>query len=141
MKLNILESSRGVAALFVALYHLPEISFYHISKGFFGVYFFFSLSGFVIALNYFGKIKNFKSLLNFLKKRFLRLYPLHIFFLFLVILIQISKLYLVDFLQINMSQKAFQPQEWFTKLDFIQHIFLIQSITNLGYQKHPTHSC
>ena len=119
MKINSLESLRGVAALSVVLYHLPAISFYHFSKGLFGVYFFFSLSGFVIAFNYFGKIKNFKSFLNFLKKRFLRLYPLHIFVLFLVLMIQISKLYLVDFLPINMSQKAFYSQEWFTKLDFI----------------------
>ena len=133
MKLNTLESSRGIAALFVALYHLPENSLYHISKGFYGVYFFFSLSGFVIALNYFERIYNFKSFLNFVKKRFLRLYSLHIFVLFLVLMIQISKLYLVDFLPIKYEQKAFQPQEWFTKLDFIQHIFLTQSITNFGY--------
>ena len=133
MKINSLESLRGVAALCVALYHLPAISFYHFSKGFSGVYFFFSLSGFVIALNYFDRIKNLKSFLNFEKKRFLRLYPLHILVLFLVLIIQISKLYLVDFLPIKYEQKAFQPQEWFTKLDFIQHIFLIQSVTNLGY--------
>ena len=133
MKINSLESLRGVAALFVALYHLPSISFYHLSKGSLGVYFFFSLSGFVIALNYFDRIQNLKSFLNFEKKRFLRLYPLHIFVLFLVLIIQISKLYLVDFLPIKYEQKAFQPQEWFTKLDFIQHIFLIQSVTTLGY--------
>jgi peptidoglycan/LPS O-acetylase OafA/YrhL len=133
VKINSLESLRGVAALSVVLYHLPAISFYHFSKGLFGVYFFFSLSGFVIALNYFDRIKNLKSFLNFEKKRFLRLYPLHILVLFLVLIIQISKLYLVDFLPIKYEQKAFQPQEWFTKLDFIQHIFLIQSVTNLGY--------
>ena len=133
MKINSLESLRGVAALFVALYHLPPISFYHLSKGFLGIYFFFSLSGFVIALNYFGRIKNLKSFLNFEKKRFLRLYPLHIFVLFLVLIIQISKIYLVDFLPIKYEQKAFQPQEWFTKFDFIQHIFLTQSVTTLGY--------
>ena len=133
MKINSLESLRGVAALFVALYHLPSISFYHLSKGLLGVYFFFSLSGFVIALNYFGRIKNLKSFLNFEKKRFLRLYPLHIFVLFLVLIIQISKIYLVDFLPIKYEQKAFQPQEWFTKFDFIQHIFLTQSVTTLGY--------
>ena len=133
MKINSLESLRGVAALCVVLYHLPAISFYHFSKGLFGVYFFFCLSGFVIALNYFDRIKNLKSFLNFEKKRFLRLYPLHILVLFLVLIIQISKLYLVDFLPIKYEEKAFQPQEWFTSLDFIQHIFLIQSVTNLGY--------
>ncbi|WP_440678957.1 acyltransferase family protein [Candidatus Pelagibacter sp. HIMB1611] len=132
-KINNLESLRGIAALIVALFHLPALSFYHIESGWLGVYFFFSLSGFVIALNYFEKIKDWNSLINFKKKRFFRLYPVHIFVLILVLLIQIGKIFLVDLLGISYEQKAFQPSEWFTKLDFFQHIFLTQSVTNMGY--------
>ena len=132
-KINNLESLRGIAALIVALYHLPALSFYHIESGWLGVYFFFSLSGFVIALNYFEKIKDWNSLINFKKKRLLRLYPVYIFVLLLVLLIQTGKFFLVDLLEISYEQKAFQPSEWFTKLDFLQHIFLAQSVTNLGY--------
>tara|TARA_X000000950_G_C13875596_1_gene644712 strand:- start:204 stop:1232 length:1029 start_codon:yes stop_codon:yes gene_type:complete len=132
-KINNLESLRGIAALVVALFHLPALSFYHIESGWLGVYFFFSLSGFVIALNYFEKIKDWNSFINFKKKRFFRLYPVHIFVLILVLLIQTGKIFLVDLLGVSYEQKAFQPSEWFTKLDFFQHIFLTQSVTNLGY--------
>jgi len=132
-KINNLESLRGIAALTVALYHIPGISFYHFKSGWLGVYFFFSLSGFVIALNYFEKIKDWNSFINFKKKRFFRLYPVHIFVLILVLLIQTGKIFLVDLLGISYEQKAFQPSEWYSKLDFFQHIFLTQAVTNLGY--------
>ena len=132
-KINNLESLRGIAALIVALYHLPSLSLYHIEQGYLAVYFFFSLSGFVIALNYFNRIDNIKSLFLFQKKRFFRLYPIHITVLLIVLFIQIMKFFLIDFINISYEQKAFEPNDWFTYLDFFQHIFLTQSITNLGY--------
>ena len=51
-----LETLRGLAALIVAFYHFPGESIFFVKEGFMAVYFFFSLSGFVIALNYFSKI-------------------------------------------------------------------------------------
>ena len=89
-----LETLRGLAALAVAFYHFPSDSLLFIQNGYMAVYLFFSLSGFVITLNYFKKIDNIKSLIVFQKKRFFRLYPVHFFVLILVLLIEIdSSLY------------------------------------------------
>ncbi len=68
-----LETLRGLAALAVAFYHFPSKSLLYIQQGHMAVYLFFSLSGFVICLNYFDKINNFKSLLSFQKKTFLEI--------------------------------------------------------------------
>ena len=65
-----LETLRGLAALVVAFYHYPGGSVLWIPQGFMAVYLFFSLSGFVIALNYFNKIDNLRSLVSFQKKTF-----------------------------------------------------------------------
>ena len=35
-------------------------------------------------------------------------------------LIQTGKIFLVDLLGISYEQKAFQPSEWYSKLDFVQ---------------------
>ena len=61
------------------------------------------------------------------------MYPVHFFLLFTVLFIQIGKIFLLDKLDISYDQKAFEPSEWFTELDFLQHIFLTQAVTNLGY--------
>ena len=60
-KINSLETLRGIAALMVALYHYPSTSFLYFEDGFLAVYFFFSLSGFVITLNYFNKINKLSN--------------------------------------------------------------------------------
>ena len=49
--------------------------------------FFFVLSGFVISLNYLDKINTKNDLIKFQKKRFLRLYPLHILTLLIFVFI------------------------------------------------------
>ena len=51
-----LETLRGLAALAVAFYHFPSESLLFIQNGHQAVYLFFSLSGFVITLNYFKKM-------------------------------------------------------------------------------------
>jgi peptidoglycan/LPS O-acetylase OafA/YrhL len=84
-KLLPLESLRGIAALSVAFLHFNVGS--HFNNSFVGnawimVDFFFVLSGFVIALNYIDKITTAQELYAFQKKRFLRLYPLHLIMLF-----------------------------------------------------------
>ena len=91
-----LETLRGLAALAVAFYHYPSESLLFIQKGHMAVYLFFSLSGFVITLNYFRKIYNLNSLINFQSKRFFRLYPVHLFVLILVLLIQFLKYVLIE---------------------------------------------
>ena len=132
-QINSLQTLRGVAALLVALYHYPSSSYLYFKDGFLAVYFFFSLSGFVIALNYFNKIRDFNSLIQFQKKRFFRIYPIHIFALFVVLSIQLVKLILLKFYNFNSANEAFYPSKLFGVTDFFQHIFLTQSVTNFGY--------
>jgi peptidoglycan/LPS O-acetylase OafA/YrhL len=132
-KINSLETLRGFAALAVAFFHYPSTSFLHIKGGHLGIYFFFALSGFVIALNYFDRITNVNNLIKFQIKRFFRLYPIHIFVLFLVLGIQILKLLVLNFFNISSGTEAFSPEYWYTLRDFFHHLFLTQAIFNDGY--------
>ena len=135
-----LETLRGLAAVAVAFYHFPSDSLLFIQEGHMAVYLFFSLSGFVITLNYFKKINNFNSLIYFQKKRFFRLYPVHIFVLLVVLLIQCLKYILIE-LGLPAGSEAFSGNpdmekagtSWYSLRDFILHIFLLQAITEYGY--------
>lgn len=97
-----LTSLRGIAALWVMLFHLDVIFFYRdfgalipheltglITKGYLWVDFFFLLSGFVISHVYgvsFATCSNRYSLIrSFLWARFTRIYPLHFFILVLLV--------------------------------------------------------
>ena len=131
-KINSLETLRGIAALMVALYHYPSTSFLYFEDGFLAVYFFFSLSGFVITLNYFNKINNFNDLIRFQTRRFFRLYPVHLLLLLTVLCIQFLKLIALKFFNLDSTNYAFSPVNIFSLTDFFQHIFLTQSITNFG---------
>lgn len=79
MRIKELDAFRGIAALAVVLYHYTTIyskdfgveSPIYFAYGWLGVPFFFILSGFVITLT----IERCTSSLQFLKKRFVRLYP------------------------------------------------------------------
>ena len=135
-----LETLRGLAALAVAFYHYPSESLLFIQKGHMAVYLFFSLSGFVITLNYFRKINNLNSLINFQKKRFFRLYPIHFFVLILVLLIQCLKYVLIE-LGFPAGSEAFtgnpdmesKGTSWYSLKNFILHIFLLQAVIDYGY--------
>lgn len=77
-----LDGLRGIFAVLVIAHHhnafkdsLFYNNFFVINASLF-VDFFFVLSGFVIALNYVGRIDSTGDFLTFLKKRFIRLYPL-----------------------------------------------------------------
>jgi peptidoglycan/LPS O-acetylase OafA/YrhL len=89
-----LDSLRGIACIMVILYHYtsryfeifktPNIAFYKFSFGHLGVELFFMISGFVILMS----IQKVTNGWEFLKKRFLRLYPsywLAVFFTFIVV--------------------------------------------------------
>ena len=131
-----LETLRGLAALVVAFYHYPGGSILWIPQGYMAVYLFFSLSGFVIALNYFNKINNLRSLVSFQKKRFFRLYPVHIFVLILILLIQCLKYVAIE-LGLPAGQEAFGGhaggESWYTLRDFVLHVFLLQAVLDYGY--------
>ncbi|HZG24356.1 MAG TPA: acyltransferase [Chitinophagaceae bacterium] len=99
LKFELIQICRGIAAIMVVLYHcnnatrdyfkmLPVKGVF--SLGLFGVDFFFVLSGFIITYVHLQDIRKQKNLDVFLKKRFIRIYPIYwvfaiITFLFLVL--------------------------------------------------------
>ena len=106
-----LETFRGILALIIVLHHLKIETFIQKSKvvlnGGLAVDFFFVLSGFVISLNYINKIKSKDDLFNFQKKRFLRLYPLHILTLFVFILIELIKIFVNNYTSLQSTYLPF----------------------------------
>jgi peptidoglycan/LPS O-acetylase OafA/YrhL len=79
----VLDGLRGVAALFVVIFHFSEMVIYDYSKlwighGFLAVDFFFCLSGFVMGYAYDDRIAKI-GLGKFLKARLIRLHPMVIF--------------------------------------------------------------
>lgn len=122
--INQLDVFRALAALSVCSVHFTYDSFFHnyFAQGLF-VQLFFTLSGFVIAYNYHENLKNLKSFFNFSIKRFKRLYPLHLFFLILFLILEIIKYILVikfDFKSNNI------PFEFNNLKNFLFNIFFIQ---------------
>jgi peptidoglycan/LPS O-acetylase OafA/YrhL len=92
-----LDAWRGIAALFIVLLHkshifVPELAEERFVKNtFLFVDFFFVLSGFVIAHTYQQRLLIGEVVLtNFVWRRFLRLWPLHIFTMFLIILYELD---------------------------------------------------
>lgn len=87
-------------------------------EGFLGVSFFFILSGFVLALNYKNKVTDKKiSYKDFFIARVARIYPLHLFTLFLAV-------------PLALYQFGANPILWCVK--FIAHVLLIQSFIPIG---------
>ena len=125
-KLQSFETYRGFAALMIAAVHFnvnSPLSTHSLANGLF-VHFFFTLSGFVMYLNYHNKFIDLNSVKNFLKKRFYRLYPLHLLFLIIFLVIEISK-YLVQIKYgLLANNVAFSVNNLKT---FLGNIFLIQT--------------
>ena len=92
--LNYLNYFRGVASIIVILYHIKDNIdieadsklYFLFSKGYLAVDFFFILSGFVISYSY-QNLSNKDEIIKYLKKRFLRIYPLHFFTLLMIIIL------------------------------------------------------
>ena len=130
-KIYALESLRGIAALFIALFHYPSSSFLFFEKGFYAVNFFFILSGFVISYNYADRIKNLSDLIQFQIKRFYRLYPVHLFVLVLILLIQTIKYLVIQYTDFSYGSEAFGSR--YTIKDFFANLLLVHSIFNFSY--------
>lgn len=79
---DILDGLRGVAAVFVVIFHLFEtyssgIPYQIINHGYLAVDFFFVLSGFVVGYAYDDRLNSGQmSTIDFIKRRFIRLHPL-----------------------------------------------------------------
>lgn len=95
MRFSVLDSWRGLCALWVVLYHFRVLS--HINDawitrhGFIAVDFFFALSGFVIAHAYGDKLTGGAQRLRFFLRRFGRLYPLHLVTLAAVVAMETAR--------------------------------------------------
>ena len=127
-KILALESLRGFAALSVALLHFNTGSYFNngfTNNAWLMVDFFFVLSGFVIAFNYIDRIYSLPELLTFQKKRFWRLYPLHLITLFLFAGIEIAK-YIVEIKYGLVANNQAFSQNDFTS--FLANIFLVQNL-------------
>jgi len=121
-----LETYRAFAALMIAAIHFdlnsPLVN-HQLASGHF-VQFFFTLSGFVIFFNYKDRIKNFENFLHFVKKRFFRLYPLHLFFLILFLLIEIIKFIFINYYNADINSEVFVKNDYFS---FFANIFLLHT--------------
>lgn len=95
MRFLVLDGWRGISALLVALYHLPNAGWFAdsalISNGYLFVDYFFVLSGFVISHAYTAQLSGRDSLAQFVVRRFGRLWPLHAAVLGMLVLLEIAK--------------------------------------------------
>jgi peptidoglycan/LPS O-acetylase OafA/YrhL len=75
-----LDGLRGIAALFIVLFHLPASLqlWFSFPNAWIAVDFFFCLSGFVIAFSYEGRLLRGMRWRDFTVARLIRLYPLYI---------------------------------------------------------------
>jgi peptidoglycan/LPS O-acetylase OafA/YrhL len=127
-RFEVLDIFRGIFASLVVFFHLSAFSNTPIINNNF-VYncdifvdFFFVLSGFVIAYNY-QNIDNLLKLRSFYKKRFLRLYPLHLIVFLAFVLIEIPKHYVSGMVHVN---KMVDGGDYFATS--LSNIFLLNSV-------------
>lgn len=138
-----LDAFRGLCALFVVVYHMhlvgsiTEIAFFRGSAVF--VEFFFVLSGFVLAHGY--GFKENLSFNTFMRARFFRIYPLHIFMLLVFVALEFGKLLAYKFSGLVFNNKPFTGANSISEI--IPNLLLIQSwtpFTNPLSFNHPSWS-
>tara|TARA_B100000963_G_scaffold362021_2_gene402158 strand:+ start:722 stop:1822 length:1101 start_codon:yes stop_codon:yes gene_type:complete len=125
-KFSSLETFRGFAALMIAAIHFDvnsPIVNHNLAHGHF-VHFFFTLSGFVIFYNYNDKLYNLSLFKVFVIKRFLRLYPLHLFFLIIFLCIEIFKYYIKIYYDLDANNQAFSKNDLSA---LVYNVFLIHT--------------
>lgn len=118
VKIDALSGLRGIFAIMIVLHHMPYNGggFFFIG-GTLSVTFFFVLSAFSLCLGYWEKIKNNKFVwTEYIEKRFIRIYPLHLLcFTFFVLInskelcLSSLKYLLTNFLLI---------QSWIPKIEY-----------------------
>ena len=127
-RFEVLDIFRGIFSAMVVFFHMsafagtPIINNNFVDNSDLFVDFFFVLSGFVIAYTY-RTMENKKQVQLFLKKRFSRLYPLHILMLLIFVGIQLVKHFFVGHIQINNLENV--NNNW---TSFFTNIFLINSV-------------
>lgn len=133
-----LDVFRALAALSVCAVHFNFDSFFHnhFANSLF-VQLFFALSGFVIFLNYYGKIKNFIDLRLFIIKRFKRLYPLHLFFLIIFALLEVLKYLFILRYGHQSFTEAFSLNNF---NNFLLNLFFLQHFADFNTYNTPSWS-
>ncbi|MEM9267320.1 MAG: acyltransferase [Pseudomonadota bacterium] len=124
-----LESLRGVAAILVVFFHSPFIDGsrnFLIANGDLFVDVFFILSGFIISFAYLDKIDRGLGFGTFVVQRLGRLYPLHLFFLFIWLGFIWGK-YLI-YSQTGVGQSPFGGDGWYTAEAFAYNLVLLHSM-------------
>jgi peptidoglycan/LPS O-acetylase OafA/YrhL len=134
-RIDELESIRGIAALLVVLYHIPNWNalLYElpiIRNSYLMVNLFFVLSGFVIYKSYADNIHTRKNLLRFQFLRLARLYPVHLVFLLVFLLLEIAK-YMAH-TQYGIKSSKTTPFVENSITAFVQQLFLVQAIGPTG---------
>lgn len=127
-RFEVLDIFRGIFASLVVLFHLsafsatPIINNEFIYNSDLFVDFFFVLSGFVIAYSY-QSLKSNEELGRFYKKRFFRLYPLHLIVLLAFVLIELPKHVASAYVHVNKIDNV--SNNIYT---FLTNLFLVNSI-------------
>lgn len=127
-RFEVLDIFRGIFSSMVVFFHMSAFSktpilnnnFIYNSDLF--VDFFFVLSGFVITYSY-QYISNFNQFGKFYKKRFLRLYPLHIIMLMAFLIVEVSKHNLSAYIHVNELDNADNNM-----VTFFSSVFLVNSV-------------
>lgn len=132
-----LDGLRGVAALLVALFHLPilhaGVGTTFLNNAYLMVDFFFVLSGFVLMHSYGEKLKNTKKFGVFVIRRFGRLWPLHAVMLLVLIGFESLKWYVQANHGVTFSTPVFaersEPSAIFAHLAFLNAFGLFERLT------------
>lgn len=127
-RFEVLDIFRGIFSSLVVFFHMstfsatPVINNTFIRNSDLFVDFFFVLSGFVIAYSY-QSISTGAELNRFYKKRFFRLYPLHLIVLLAFVAIELSKHFAAGYVQVNKLDNV--SNNWST---FFSNLFLLNSV-------------
>ena len=92
-----LDGFRGLLALCVAIHHTTWFSYLNyrsfINEGFVIIDLFFAFSGFLMFTLYAGKLNDKASCVNFMQRRFSRLYPIHLFMIGVFIVFSSARIF------------------------------------------------
>lgn len=114
MRFRAIDTFRGLAAILVILFHIPDSTLLEgnqlVARGYMAVDFFFVLSGFVMAHSYLNKINDLPSAKSFTIKRFRRIYPLHLFTLILFLCFETTR-FIVDQYFVKLNTPPFENSD------------------------------
>jgi peptidoglycan/LPS O-acetylase OafA/YrhL len=144
-QISSLTALRGIAAIWVMFFHIDVLFFYRdygafiphnftgiITKGYLWVDFFFLLSGFIISYVYGEQLtegaNRIQNILLYVKARFYRLYPLHLFTLLILVIVFFAWPYIFSGITKDGSWQTF-----FAPSAIIDNVFMIHAMNQHTY--------